>query len=118
MEYTTKTMLPPEVNKFSISESSFRRILEENLGGEIESIDVDGDEVDIKISGSFLKKILGERYEKKIGGVEVDGGEVDIRLQKPREELEDEDEEETEEKTEDENGEEEKSKNKRSIFSI
>ena len=112
MDYTTKTMLPPEVNKFSISESSFRRILEDNLGGDIQSIDVDEDEVEIKISGSFLRKILAERYEKKIDAVEVDDGEVDIRLLKPKENLE---EEENNNGSDSDNGE---SSNKRSIFSL
>lgn len=76
----SKEMVPPEVIRFFISKDSFQEILGEKLGGQVKSIDISGETVEVTFSDSFLKSFLGELYDKEIESVDVDGNEVDVKV--------------------------------------
>ena len=72
--------LPPEINRFFIPKNSFKEILGKQFGGEIKSISVDDDEVDIIVPTGFLKEALGEKYDRVVDEVEEDDGEIGISV--------------------------------------
>ncbi len=80
MDYTTKSSLPYEIKQFRISMDSFKEILNSNLGGEIESINIKKDKVELEISKNFLNSVIGSKYDRDIESIDIDDEEVDIKI--------------------------------------
>lgn len=73
-------ILPAEVEKFSISKESLKSVLGENLGGDVESIEVSDGGVRVSFSTGFLNGILGKVYQRRVETIDVNGEEVKIKL--------------------------------------
>lgn len=74
--------LPPEVEKFVISEKSMEDILAKKLDSNIRSLDVNGDKVHISLPNSFLTEVAESSYGREIDSVEIEGDEVEVILSK------------------------------------
>lgn len=75
-----REVLPPEIEKFYISEDSLKSILGKSFGAEVESLDLSNGEVNIALSNSFLNEILGDIYKREIDSVDLNGDEAKITL--------------------------------------
>lgn len=72
--------LPPEVERFVISEDSMKDLLTKKLGSEVRSLDVDGEQVKLRLPDSFLSKVAEESYGTEIDSVRMGDSEVEVTL--------------------------------------
>lgn len=75
-----KAQLPPEVNKISISKSSLKDIVEDKLGDQGDSIEVNEDSIGITIGNSVLRDIFEREYGRRIQSVDIREDEINIEM--------------------------------------
>ncbi|KXA98907.1 hypothetical protein AKJ39_00345 [candidate division MSBL1 archaeon SCGC-AAA259J03] len=80
MDSEMEVFLPPEIERFVISEDSMKDILGKKLEAEIRSLDTNGEKIQISLPDSFLNKVVEESYGEKTDSVKIEDGEVEVKL--------------------------------------
>ena len=75
-----EVFIPPEVEKFVISDESMKEMLGKKLDTQVRAMETDGGEVLISLPESFLNKIVEANYGRNIESLRVNEESVEIDL--------------------------------------